>query len=138
MLGSSNKTPLSVIVQALSLAAARANERIHTEYINTVTKLKENGQDTYLSIPPPLSISNAKISFSAHVSKADRTKYEEFGDDILLDFGKSGGNFHGEIQLQAYDPESPEIWHAGSDALPSSKESQPPKHTATPHYTTDD
>jgi len=105
MLG--NKMSLSAVVQALSLAATDANERIHKEYINTVKRARENGKDTLMLLSPPLSISNVSVSFSAHVSKAERNAYKESGGDLMLDFNKSGeGNFKGEIRLKPYEPES--------------------------------
>ena len=112
-----NKMSLSEVVQALSLAAANANERMHNEYIGAIKRMQGNGSDTPMILPPPLSISNVRVSFSAHVSKADRAAYKEDGGELFLDFHKPGtGNFRGEIELNPYDFESLSGWQPEDDS----------------------
>jgi len=88
-----NKLLLSSVVHSLATAAAEANRLLHSDYENAVKNSP--------SIPPPLTITDVKMSFSSNVSRADRA----FGGDLVLDFSKPS-NFQGEIKLRPYSPQA--------------------------------
>jgi hypothetical protein len=91
-----NKMLLSSVVQALSQAAANANNRLHKDYISSYKKF--NDEEISYALPRPLAITDMKINFSANVSRADHP----LGGDLVLDFTKPS-NFQGEIKLQPCD-----------------------------------
>ena len=93
-----SKLLLSTVIQSLSSAAAEANLRLLKDYNTAVSKLIDGGMGNLVSPPPPLVITSMKMSFSANVSKLERSA----GSDLIIDFGRPG-NFQGEIELKTFE-----------------------------------
>jgi len=102
------KVLLSWVVQHLSKTAADANERLLLDYVVTAKKLTESENDLisdFITLSPPLVISNMKMKFSANVSRSGKAS---LGDDMMLEFDKPA-NFHGEIELTPFRSNSLEV-----------------------------
>lgn len=93
-----NSILLSLVMQALSRAAADANRSLHSDYVNSLTN-PEEWYDNPI-IPPPLNITDVKMTFLANISRAK----QPLSGELVLDFTKPR-NFTGEIRLQSLVPQ---------------------------------